>query len=293
MQRMTLNIVLATAAFGLAAAVYFSQKKEEQGPPLTPITAASLDHVSLEHPGSPTVKLERKDGHWKITEPVQADADPFEVNAFIDLAKQEVKKSLELNAVSLKDLGLETPAYSVMLNNQKISFGALEPIQSRRYLLTAGKVALVDDPPAEALDADYSDLVSRALLPTATEIQSIVLPGLNIAKSADAKSWVLTPEDANAGADARQKVIDSWKNARALWNAALPKDGVKGDEVNVTLKGGTVIKYIVTARDPQLVIARPDIGVSYTLSKQLVDEMLKVQDKDNDAAADKAAKPTP
>lgn len=291
MERKTLNIVLATAAVALAAAVYFSQKKEDQGPPLTPITAATLDRVSLEHPGSPTVKLERKGGLWKITEPVQADADPFEVNAFIDLAKQEVKKSLELNAVSLKDLGLTTPAYTVTLNDQKIGFGAQEPIQARRYLLVGGKVALVEDPPAEALDADYSDLVSRTLLPTTAEIQSIALPGLNIAKSADAKSWILAPEDANAGADARQKLIDSWKSARALWNAALPKDGIKGDDVSVTLKGGTVIKFVVTARDPQLVIARPDIGVSYTLSKELVDEMLKLQDKESNAVADKAAKP--
>ena len=292
MQRQTLNIVLATAAVALAAAVYFSQKKPEQGPPLTPINAAALDHVSLEHPGSPTVKLVRKDGHWKITEPVQADADPFEVNAFIDLAKQQVKKSLELNAVSLKDLGLETPAYTVVLNDQKIGFGALEPIQSRRYLLTGGKVALVDDPPAEALDADYSDLVSRALLPPGAEIQSIALADWQIAKSADAKSWTLTPEDANAGADTRQKLIDSWKNARSMWNAALPKEGVTGDDVSVTLKGGTVIKFIVTERDPQFVMARPEIGVSFTLSKQLVDEMLKPKDKDSDAA-DKSAKPTP
>ncbi|PTU31433.1 DUF4340 domain-containing protein [Stenotrophobium rhamnosiphilum] len=288
MERLKLNIGLVVAALGLGAAVYFSQKKDEQGPPLLPIAADALTRVSLEHPGSPTVKLERKDGHWKITEPVLADADPFEVNAFIDLAKQEVKKSLELNSVSLKDLALDVPAYTVVLNDQKIQFGGLEPILSRRYLLVGGKVALVDDPPAEALDADYSDLVSRALLPTGSEIQSIEFTDHKIVKSADGKTWALTPEDENVGSDARQKLTDSWKNARALWNAALPKDSAKGDPVTVTLKSGTAFKFIIIERDPQLVIARPDIGVSYTLSKQLVDEMLKV--KDSEAGA-KAAQP--
>lgn len=293
MQRQTLNIGLAVAVLGLGAAVYFGQKKEEKGPPLTPITAAALEHVTLEHPGAPTVKLERQNGHWKIIEPVKADVDPFEVNAFIDLAKLEVKKSLELNAVSLKDLGLEPPAYTVTLNDQKLAFGAQEPIEARRYIQANGKVALVDDPPAEALDADYSDLVSRALLPTGAEIQSIALPGLKIAKSADAKSWALTPDNPDASSDARQKLIDAWRNATSMWNAALPKDGAKGDDVAVTLKDGSVIKFVVTARDPQFVIARPDLGVSYTLSKQLVDEMLKLQDKDVGDAAAKATKPAP
>lgn len=290
MQRQTLNIGLAVAALGLGAAVFFAQKKEEKGPPLTPIAAQALDHVALEHPGSPTVKLERKDGHWKIVEPVQADADPFEVNAFIDLAKLEVKKSLALNAVSFKELGLDPPAYDVVLNGQKLVFGAQEPIQARRYILTDGKVALVDDPPAEALDADYSDLVSRSLLPGGVEIKSITMPGLTIAKSADDKSWALTPDDPDASSDSRQKLVDAWRNAKAMWNAALPKEGVKGDDVTVTLKDGTALKFVVTQRDPQFVIARTDIAVSYTLSKQLVDEMLTLKDKDDSAAA-KAVKP--
>lgn len=290
MQRQALNVGLAVAVLGLGAAVLLSQKKEEKGPPLTAIAAVALDHVALEHPGSPTVKLERKAGHWKITEPVQVDADPFEVNAFIDLAKLEVKKSLELNAVSLKELGLDPPAYDVVLNGQKLVFGAQEPIQARRYILANGKVALVDDPPAEALDADYSDLVSRSLLPVGAAIKSIVMPGLTIAKSADDKSWTLTPEDADASSDSRQRLIDAWTNAKSMWNAALPKDGAKGDDVTLTLKDGTTLKFVVTQRDPQFVIARPDIAVSYTLSKQLVDEMLKLKEKDDNATA-KAAKP--
>ena len=290
MQRQTLNIVLAVAALGLGAAVFFSQKKDEKGPPLTPVTAVALDHVALEHPGSPTVKLVRKDGHWKITEPVQMDADPIEMNAFIDLAKQEVKKSLNPGEVSLKDLGLDPPAYTVVLNDQKLGFGAQEPIQARRYILSNGKVALVDDPPAEALDADYSDLASRALLPAGAQIQSIKLPDLTIAKSGDGKSWALTPDAPNASSDARQKLVDAWRDANAMWNSTVPKEGAKGDAVAVTLKDGSVISFVVTSRDPQFVIARPDVGVSYTLSKQLEDQMLKLPDESKPGAKSPAAK---
>jgi hypothetical protein len=285
MQRKTLNLGLAAAALALGVAVYLGQKKEVKRPPLTPIAAADLHSVVIEHPGAATIKLEKTGGHWKLTEPVKADADPFETNAFSSLATLEVKSSLEPAQVSLKELGLAPPAYSITLNDQKLLFGGIDPIQSRRYILVGNKVGLVEDPPSTALDADYSDLLSKSLLPAGAEIQSITLPGLSIAKSADGKAWALTPDESNIGSDARQKLIDAWKNAHAMWNAALPKDGVKGDEVTVTLKDGTALKFIVTQRDPQFVIARPDLDVSYTLSKQLVDEMLKL----NEPAGDKKA----
>jgi hypothetical protein len=290
MQRKTLNLVLATTALSLGVAVYLGQKKEVKDPPLTPIAAADLSRVVIEHPGAATIKLEKIGGHWKLTAPVKADADPFETNAFSALATLEVKSSLEPAQVSLKELGLEPPAYSVTLNDQKLLFGGIELIQSRRYILSNNKVALVEDPPSAALDADYSDLLGKALLPAGAEIQSIALPGLSVAKSADGKAWSLTPDNANVGSDARQKLVDAWKNARAMWNAALPKDSAKGDEVTVTLKDNAALKFIITQRDPQFVIARPDLGVSYTLSKQLVDEMLKLSESAGDK---KAVTPTP
>ena len=276
MQRQKLNLVLALAAVALGAAVFFSQKKEEKGTPLTPLTGATLNHVIIEHPGSPAIVLSKHDARWQLDAPVKAEADPFETNAFAALATQEVKTTLDSAQVALKDLGLDPPAYSVTLNDQKIAFGGVEPIQSRRYLLANGKVALVDDPGSAALDADYSDLVSKALLPENAEIQSISIPGQSIARAADGKGWTLTPDHADVGADARQKFVDCWKTVHAMWNAALPKDSAKGDQITVTLKDGSALKLIVVARDPQFVIARPELGVSYTLSKQLVDQLLKL-----------------
>ena len=290
MQRHKLNLVLAVSAVALAAAVFFSQKKEEKSAPLTPLTGSTLNRVIIEHPGSPAIVLSKQDARWQLDAPVKAEADPFETNAFAALATQEVKSTLDPAQVNLKDLGLDPPAYSVMLNDQKLAFGGTDPIQSRRYILAKGKVALVDDPPGTALDADYSDLVSKALLSEKAQIQSIALPGQSIARAADGKGWTLTPEHADIGADARQKFIDGWKSAHAMWNAALPKNSAKGDAVTVTLKDGTALKFIVTARDPQFVIARPDLGVSYTLSKQLVDELLKLS---QDAKADKPVTTVP
>ncbi|MGH8539429.1 MAG: DUF4340 domain-containing protein [Stenotrophobium sp.] len=277
MNRNALNLGLVVVAAGLGAAVFFSRKKPENLPPLTPYTKATLNSVVIDHPGAPEIKLEKKSGVWKLLTPVLADTDSFEMNAFPDLATLKVKSSYTPAQVNLKDLGLDPPAYSVTLNGQKIEFGGVAPINYHRYVLTNGKVDLIPDPPAEALDSNYSDLVSKLLIPPGEKIESIALPGQTIARSADDKSWVLTPDRPEIGSDARQKLVDAWAGAAAMWNAAEPKEGSKGDVITVSFKNHTPVRFVVVSRRPELVIARPDLGVRYTLSEQMVDTMLQLQ----------------
>ena len=275
MKRSQLNAGLLVLSLGLAAAVFFSQDKEKPGAPLTALTAAAVTSIALEHPGRPAVKLQKDGSQWKLVEPVQGEADPLEINGILALATLETKSTLELAQVNLAELGLEPPAYKITLNDQVLEFGGTEPLQYQRYVKAAGKIALVDDPPANALDADYSDLVGKTLLPANAEISAIQLPGLKIARSADGKDWALTPDDPKASADQKQKLVDGWKNARAMWNAADAPEGSPGDTVTITLKDRE-LKFIVAERDPQLVLVNPALKVRFTLSKALVDELLKL-----------------
>ncbi|HUP91517.1 MAG TPA: DUF4340 domain-containing protein [Solimonas sp.] len=286
MKRTTLNLVLGVVVAGLAAGVFFSQKKEEKGPPLTALAAEAVTKIAVEHPGAPLIRLEKQAGQWQLTEPVKAPADPLEVNALVSLATTETRMTLEPKDVVAKELGLDPPQYSVTVNDQKIEFGGVEPINYRRYLRAGGKYLLVDDPPSAALDADYSDLVDKAPLPQGAQIEKIALPGLSIARSADGKAWNLSPDQKDASADARQKLVDGWRNARAMWLAAEPADSAgKGEPVTVTLKGGEQVHLVIAEREPQLVLVRPDLKVRYTLSKALVDEILRIPVEPKDDSA--------
>lgn len=281
MQRNVLNICLGLAALGLGAAVIFSQKKDEKGPPLTPFAAEAIHHIRIDHPGSPVIELSKQGSQWNLIAPAKVEADPFEVNGILALAGLEAQTTLDPAKVVLKELKLDPPKYSVTLNDQKLEFGGEEPIKFRRYIRTNGKIVLVSDPPSAALDADYSDLVAKTLLPAGAEIQSIELPDFTIRKSEDGKGWMLSHGNDDATSDAKQKLVDAWKNARALWNAAAPKDA-KGDRITVTTKAGTA-EFLVTQRQPQLVLTRVDLGVSYTLSEELMKEMLQLPEEKKDA----------
>jgi hypothetical protein len=147
---------------------------------------------------------------------------------------------------------------------------------------------LIEDPPGAALDKDYADLVAKDLFPAGAEIERIELPRLTLGRAADGK-WTVTPADPKASADAMQKLADSWKGARSMWNELASGTRVTGDRIKVTLKGGVAREFIVAAREPQLKLHRADLGVTLVLSRALADELLKLPEPPAQEQKDAAA----
>ena len=256
MKRTQLNLALAIAALGLGIGVYFSQEKEEKGPPLTALGVNGVARVAIEHPGSATIRLVKTDKGWELTEPVKARTDDFEVNALLGLADLPTQSTLDRTQLTLKELGLEPPQYSITLNDTVLKFGNIEPLKYQRYIQSGDDVYLVDDPPSAALDKDYSDLVAKSLLPADAEIMKIEAPKLRV-----------YPDTKNAAG-----LLASWKNAKSMWNESADKN-VKGETVTVTLKGRS-LKFVIAERDPQLKLHAPELGITYVLSKALENELL-------------------
>ena len=273
MNRARLNLVLLVVAAGLGIGVYFAQREQPPGPPLTPFKPDAVTRIALEHPNAPAIRLEKQGKLWQLVEPVKAEADEFEVNALTGLADRETK--LKLEGGTPKDLELDPPRYTLTLNDRAIGFGGVEPLEYRRYVKTADGAFLIEDPPSAALDADYADLVSKIVLPADAAIERIELPRLALVKGADGH-WSVTPADPKATADAMQKLADGWKSARSMWNEAARDVKPAGDTVKVTLADGSLREFVVVARDPQLKLHRADLGVTFVLSRTLVDELLKL-----------------
>jgi hypothetical protein len=290
MKRSHLNLALLAVVAGLGTTVWLSQEKEEKGPPLTALKADAVTRVAVEHPGQPAIRLQKTDGVWTLVEPVASEVDSFEINGILALADRELKSTLDAG-VNKAELQLDPPQYSVTLNDTRIDLGGVEPIKARRYVKVGDTIGLVDDPPSAALDADYSDLVSRALVPEKAELSRIELPGLSLEKNAQG-AWI-SPQQPDAPAAQVAKLADGWKNARALWNAAAGDEAPAGDVVKLTLADGRVLDLVVAERDPQLVLARRDLRVRYTLSKALVEELFKIPAPEPPAAAPPAAAPAP
>lgn len=279
MKRAQLNLALLAVAIGLGVTVFIANKKAPPGPPLTPFKADAVTRVAIEHPGAAAIRLEKQDGKWQLAAPVIAEADEFEVNGIIGLADRETRRTLE--GGSMKELGLEPPKFTLTLNDSAIAFGDTEPLEYRRYVRTGAGAFLVEDPPGASMDREYADLVSKNLLPPGTEIERIELPRLTLVK-ADGK-WSVIPADPKATADAMQALADGWTNARSMWNEMLRDGKAAGDKVRITLKGGVAREFVVTALEPQLKLSRPELGVTFVMSKALAVDLLKLPEPKEEA----------
>lgn len=307
MKQQQLNLVLGAVALAMLGAVLLTQhKKTQKVTPLTSLSADAISRIAIRHPGKPEIDLEKNNGAWALTAPVAVAADPYEVKSLTDLATAEVRSTIDdLQPQQLKDFGLDPAAYQIVLNDQVLEFGGTEPLRYQRYIKTIGAagahVALIDDPQSPALDANYSDLVSKRLLPQGADVARIEVPGLVVARAADGPGWTSTPSDAAATSDRLQKLVDAWREASASWNQAVsalapadsnPETAPGHASATVTLSNGSALVFRIASREPQLVLERSDLNVRYNLPKTAADQLLALPAPtvaEKPAAADKPA----
>ncbi len=286
MSRGKLNLLLLVVAVALGIGVWLSQEKEEKGPPLTTLDPDAVTQIEVAHPDQPLIKLEKRGEQWFMTSPVEVAADKFEVNGILALADLELQPRFD-EGVELEALELSPPLYTVTLDQTQIRIGGKEPIQHRRYVAVNDIVGVVADPPSAALDVDYSDLVSRRVVPPGADIMSIALPGFSVRK-AENGDWS-SPEHPQASTEQLSRLVDAWQDARALWNAALDPDAEQSDaqeKIGIELGDGRSLQLSVHARDPQLMLSNAALGVRYTLSKALEKELLALPAGDAPADAE-------
>lgn len=274
MKRTRLNLGLFAVVVGAGVAVWVSeQQSDAPKPTLTPLSVDAVQDIAIEYPDQPVVKLHKDGDAWRIVAPVDAPTDRFEVSSLTGLATLEVQRSVPLADVDLAELKLDPPGFRITLNDQVLAFGDTAPLNHQRYVLTSTEVALVADPPSAALDADYSDLVARELLPQNVALQRIEVPHLVVAREDD--HWVAEGQP-DVSSDQLVSFVNAWRSARAMWNALIPAGTQhEGTPIHVVTADGAFDLYVVET-EPQLVLDRPDYGVRYTLSKADVMSLLSL-----------------
>lgn len=290
MKRSQLNAGLIALVLLLAIIVFASQKKDDKKPPLTSLKPSKVESIVIEHPGAAAIRLSKQNDVWKLTAPVEAEVDPFEISALVGLADTGVQD--KISGAKLRELRLDPPAYRITLNDRRIDFGGEEPLKYRRYVRVGkDEPVVINDPASPAFDKDYSDLVAKNLLPSGADITRISAPGLSIEKTAGG-GWS-SPDHPQAKTEQLLAVVAAWKNAKSMWNAAIVPGDDKAEAITLTLSDGRTIGLTLIAREPQLLLASPTLGLRYTLAKTEVDTLLNLVPAPVAAVAPVAAPPSP
>lgn len=269
--RLFLNLMLLglVAALGIFAIIEPGKKKPETTP-LANIDENTLSMVTLRN--KDTITFEKKDGRWRLAAPIHALANEIRVRQLIDIAKANSEAQYPLKQEDLAKFELDQPKASLVLGNTTLVFGGSDPIHMRRYVQIGDTLHLVNDDFFHHLMASATDYVDKKLLPENAKIKEIFLPGLKATLGSDGK-WA-TEATGDTKADIPE-LVSLWNTARAIEVKRLEKPA-QGDLVRIGLAEDTPIEFIIVQREPDIVLARQDLGLQYELTGESARQLLNL-----------------
>ncbi len=247
-----------------------------ENPPLLDINRATITQIRIERQGQETVTLERNENDkWQLTAPLAIAASDFRIDSILRISEQKSLGHYPADSERLAHFGLDTPRVTLTLGDKvKIAFGDSTPLDQRRYVQIDDKVHLINDTLYYHLIGSYTTFIRQQLLPEGSNINAITLPDLTIRWQDD--RWQVEPKPEMFSTDQVTHLIDAWKLASAV--QVKPYDGMDGKTITIKPRGeSAIITFLLTAHSPDLVLARPELGIQYHLPESSEEELLKLQ----------------
>lgn len=268
--RITLNLALLVTLLVLGAVLYFEPgKRASDTATLLQLDDARLDKITLRN--KETIVFEKKDGHWSLTAPFQAPVNQVRVRQLIDIAKAPIDSQYPVKPEDLPKFELAQPKATLELGGTSLAFGGSDPINLRRYVLKDGTLYLVNDDFYHHLMAAATDYVDKKLLPEEARVTAIEIPGLKAVLDKDGK-W--TREPAGDQPDLAE-LATLWSTARAI-DVRQVTQPVQGDRVKIGLASGAAVEFVIIQREPDLILARPDLALQFELTGESARQLLNL-----------------
>jgi type II secretory pathway component PulM len=249
-------------------------EKPQEPTRLLELEREAVTQIRIERQGQETVALTRDGGDWNLTEPLAIGASAFRIGSLLRITEQKSLGSFPAEPERLAGYGLEAPRVTLTLNDAvTVAFGDNTPLDQRRYVRLGDRVHMVSDTLYYHLIGAYTTFIRQELLPEGTALAALTLPGLRV--SWQAERWQVEPRPESFSADQVTRLIDAWKLASAV--QVKPYDGKQGEAITIEPGGDeTPLTFLLTARTPDLVLARPELGIEYHLAESSADELLKL-----------------
>lgn len=259
------NLVMLVMAGMLVLLVWLEPGSQDgEGPPrLLAIDPATIERIRVTRLGQEPLLLERVAGRWWLREPFNLPANGYRVTSLLRLPESRSLGQHPVGDRELTPFGLAPPQALVTLNDETVvAFGHATPLDNRRYLLLGDQFHLVTDSLYYQLITDATRFIDLQLLPEGSEPTALTLPALTLQQTA--QRWQVSPEPTDYSADQAVALVDSWRHAQAV--AVERYDGNKGKAITIELAGGERYAFLVTAESPELIVARPELGIQYHLA---------------------------
>lgn len=246
-----------------------------EAPRLLQLERDAVTRLRISRPGKEDVELQREqDGQWQMVQPRSLPASDYRIDSLLRITGSRSLGRFEMTQGRLAEYGLDTPAAELTLNGDiRIVFGSRTPLDHRRYVLLGETVHLINDTLYYHLIGDFPTFVSPRLLPSGESISTLSLPALQVRWQEG--RWQLTPAHDSVNPDQVTQLLDSWQHATAMQVRSY--DGAEGELINIRLgEAHPAMTFLLTAREPDLVLARPELGIEYHFPAEAAATMLNL-----------------
>lgn len=272
---LNLGLLAAVALLALLAIYEPGKEKPKEEPHLVQLSRDSISTLRIERVNGPTIVLQRQQGSWRMTEPLQIGVNDFRINSLLRIGELNSLGQFAAAPEALAQYGLQSPNATLIINGTtRIEFGNSTPIDQRRYVRVGDTVHLIADNYYYHLIGAPTTYASNSVLDSKQSLVRLELPGLLLAQQEG--KWSATPQPDNFSADQVTQLLDHWRHAQAL--EVAPYDGRKGEMVTLTFADSDEpVIFLITERTPELILARPELKVQYHLPASSVAELLTLQ----------------
>jgi len=276
--RSLLNLALAGIVIGLALAAWFRPGLEPPAAPqpLTQLSPTQVNHIRIVRRQHPALTFTRQTDGWLLAGDPPLPASPFQVQALLALLQAQADRHYPADTLDPGELGLDPPQASVILDDTTtLLIGNTEPLDNMRYVQYDTTVFLVEDRYQHLINANRTNFIERRLLDASAVITRLSLPDLELTRAADG-NWELTPDYPDISADAIQQLLTNWLQASALYVRAY-EAGTATGQITLELAGNERPQvFELVARAPELILARPDLGIEYHFSNGAEERLLEL-----------------
>lgn len=273
---LNLGLLAVVAVLGLIVWLQPGHKPPAAPPTLTALKPSEVHTIRIERQQGKTIELAKVDDQWRMKAPIDARANDWRVQSLLRVTQNHSLGANPVKGLDLAQYGLDKPAARLFLDKLEIDFGTTTPLGNRRYVRIGNTIHLIDDVAYYHLLGSYTGFVSYRLLPDPAKIERVALPGLTLVmRNGD---WRPQPRPVHYSADALTQLVDAWRYASALSvEPYTPAKGKSTDtgEIRIQLaQRQKPLVFRIVARKPDLILARPDLGIEYHLPKDQAKALL-------------------
>lgn len=274
--KVLVNLLLVLLLTGLALYALLRPKEpSDPGIKLTQLKRDDISRISLERRGSPTIQLEKREGRWRITAPLQTRAEPIQVDRLTDITMATAKHKLPPG--DLPRYELDPPQVKLTLNDDTFAFGRINDVTNEQYVANAGALYLVAPFYGYGMPTEVNKLASRKLLDDSEVPVAFDFGRYRIVRD-DRGTWTIegsypAQQGKALSQDDYNRWADEWRITSSL--GVESHRGARGkDRLVVHFKNGKKVSMEILQKQPEFLLIRGDENMQYRFGAEVGKRLL-------------------